>query len=170
MSNSLDTKQKSPSATPVPAARPSKATADRGIARGMLPQLLGYELRLAQQAVFRDFESSVGSLGISAGRVGVLILVEANPGIAQSPLALAVGLDRSSLVPLLDQLEEAGWLERRAGTDRRSNGLWLTPAGTKRLARVKTQVRAHEKRIAARLQPQERAELMRLLRLLAVTP
>ena len=168
MSNSLDTKQKR--ARSAGANGPAGSKAAVAVARGMLPQLLGYELRLAQQAVFRDFEQSVGALGISAGRVGVLILVEANPGIAQSPLALAVGLDRSSLVPLLDQLEGAGWLERRAGTDRRSNGLWLTPAGATLLARVKARVRAHEKRIAARLQPAERSELMRLLRLLAGAP
>ena len=165
MSNSLNTKQTREQTAATKGSAGSKAAVV--VARGMLPQLLGYELRLAQQAVFRDFEQSVGALGISAGRVGVLILVEANPGIAQSPLAHAVGLDRSSLVPLLDQLEGAGWLERRAGTDRRSNGLWLTAAGATLLARVKTRVRAHEKRIAARLQPDERIELMRLLRLLA---
>jgi DNA-binding MarR family transcriptional regulator len=132
----------------------------------LLPQLLGYELRLAHQVVFGDFADSVGALGVSAGRLGVLLLVEANPGVAQSPLARAIGLDRSSLVPILDQLESAGWLARRAGTDRRSNGLWVTPSGRTLLGRVKTRVRAHERRIAARLQPGERDELMRLLRLL----
>lgn len=161
MSNGLNTKHKSISA---------RADVQPVAEHRLMPQLLGYELRLAQQAVFRDFASSVGALGITAGRVGVLLLVEANPGVAQSPLARAIGLDRSSLVPILDQLESAGWLERRAGADRRSNGLWLTEAGHALLGRVKTRIRAHEKRIASRLQADERIELMRLLRLLRGAP
>jgi DNA-binding MarR family transcriptional regulator len=57
-------------------------------------------------------------------------------------------------------------VERRAGPDRRTNGVWLTAAGKRFLARVKTEVRAHEARIAARLTPARRAELLRLLALL----
>jgi len=73
-----------------------------GLDHGVLPDLIGYQLRLAQIAVFRDFERTVGDLGISPGRFGVLVLVDANPGITQSRLAEAVGLDRSTLVPVLD--------------------------------------------------------------------
>ena len=133
----------------------------------MLPKLLGYQLRLAQLAVFRDFERSVGALGISPGRVGVLVLVDANPGLAQSRLAEAVGLDPSTLVPLLDQFEAQGFVERRAGPDRRTNGLWLTAAGKRYLARVKRQVLEHESRILAPLDAAERGVLFELLARLA---
>lgn len=137
----------------------------------MLPGLLGYRLRLAQLAVFRDFERSVGALGISPGRVGVLVIVEANPGLAQSRLAEAVGLDRSTLVPLLDRFEQAGLLERRAGADRRTNGLHLTAEGRRFLARVKREVVEHESRLLAALGVTERETLFRLLeRLAAVRP
>ena len=136
------------------------------LASGLLPQLLGYQLRLAHLAVFGDFSASVGSLGITPGRLGVLLLVEANEGVAQTPLAAAAGLDRSTMVPLLDQLEQSGWLERRRGPDRRTNGLWLTVAGRDFLARAKVRIRAHERRIAACLSAKERAELIRLLGLL----
>lgn len=149
-----------------PGRKPAGDTAARAVAAldfGMLPDLLGYRLRLAQLAVFRDFERSVGVLGVSPGRVGVLVLVEANPGLAQSRLAEAVGLDRSTLVPLLDRFEHDGLLERRAGPDRRTNGLHLTDAGRRYLARVKRAVRAHEGRMLARLSDAERATLLRLL-------
>ena len=53
----------------------------------MLPGLLGYRLRLAQQVVFRDFAKSVAEL--SPGRVGILLLIDANPGVTQSRLAEA---------------------------------------------------------------------------------
>jgi len=69
MANSFDSKQ--------------WAAEGPGVALGILADLLGYHLRLAHAAVFRDFEESVGRLGISPGRVGVLAIVEANPGLAR---------------------------------------------------------------------------------------
>jgi DNA-binding MarR family transcriptional regulator len=131
---------------------------------GLLPGLLGYQLRLAQLAVFRDFEKHVGELGVSPGRAGVLALIESNPGVTQSELAQAVGLDRSTMVPLLDGFEERGLVERRRGTDRRTNGIWLTPAGNRLLSRLKGRITAHEARIALNLSRAERAQLVRLLK------
>jgi DNA-binding MarR family transcriptional regulator len=128
---------------------------------GMLAGLLGYRLRLAQQAVFRDFARSVPHL--SPGRVGILMLVEANPGVTQTRLAGAVNLDRSTLVGVLHRLEGAGLLERRRGEDRRTNGLWLTRRGAGLVARTKRRIRIHERRIASRLTRAERAQLLALL-------
>ncbi len=141
-----------------------KREAPRSLDHGVLPGLLGYQLRLAQVRVFRDFEKHVGSLGLSPGRVGVLAIVESNPGLTQSELAGAVSLDRSTMVPLLDGLEERGLLERRRGADRRTNGLWMTPAGARVLLRVKRRICVHEDRVAAGLSPAERHQLMTLLK------
>lgn len=128
---------------------------------GLLPQLLGYRLRLAQQAVFRDFASSVAEL--SPGRVGILLLLEANPGVTQSRLAQAVSLERSTMVGVVDMLQERGLIERRRGEDRRTNGLWLTTQGRTLVARLKRRIQMHERRVAARLTPEERAQLIGLL-------
>lgn len=128
---------------------------------GPLPALLGYRLRLAQQAVFRDFAASVGEL--SPGRVGILLLLEANPGVTQSGLARAVSLDRSTMVGIVDMLEGRGLVERRRGEDRRTNGLWLTAEGRTTVARLKRRIQAHERRVAARLSAEERAQLLALL-------
>ena len=75
---------------------------------GLLAGLLGYRLRLAQQRVFRDFAGNVAAHfpGISPGRAGILLLVEANPGVTQSLLARAVNLDRSTMVGVLHALED----------------------------------------------------------------
>ncbi|MGH8669331.1 MAG: MarR family winged helix-turn-helix transcriptional regulator [Burkholderiales bacterium] len=132
---------------------------------GVLPGLLGYRLRRAQQAVFRDFASSVGEL--SPGRVGILLLLEANPGVTQSRLAQAVSLDRSTMVGVVDMLEGRRLLERRRGEDRRTNGLWLTDEGRALVARLKRRIQMHERRVAARLSAQERAQLLALLEKLA---
>jgi DNA-binding MarR family transcriptional regulator len=141
--------------------RPSKLELKAGFLEG----LLGYRLRLAQQAVFRDFAARVATEfpGVSPGRVGILFLVEANPGVTQSRLAGAVRLDRSTLVGVLHVLQAQGLLDRRRGADRRTNGLWLTRAGSALAVCLKRRIGAHEKRVAARLSVAERARLLVLL-------
>jgi DNA-binding MarR family transcriptional regulator len=128
---------------------------------GMLPGLLGYRLRLAQQALFRDFAASVAEM--SPGRVGILLLIEANPGVTQSRLAQAVSLERSTMVGVLHVLEGRGLLERRRGEDRRTNALWLTAAGRGLVARLKRRIQVHESRVASRLSGAEREQLIGLL-------
>jgi DNA-binding MarR family transcriptional regulator len=139
---------------------------DRALLRGgMLPELLGYRLRLAQQAVFRDFAASIP--GVSPGRAGMLLLIDANPGVTQGRLARAVRLERSTMVGVVDALEARGLIERRRGEDRRTNGLWLTRAGRALVARLKRGIEAHERRVGARLTAAERRQLLSLLEKLA---
>lgn len=131
----------------------------------MLPNLVGYQLRLTQLAVFNDFGGGLKDFDISPGRFGVLVLISANPGLTQSSLAHATHLDRSTIVAVLDQLEARGLVERRPSpTDRRSNALMLTPEGKKLLKQLKHLVEAHEERIANALSPEEAVQLMTLLK------
>ena len=130
---------------------------------GVLSGLLGYRLRVAQQAVFRDYARAIPEA--SPGRAGILFLIDANPGVTQSRLAQAVGLDRSTLVGVLHDLE--GLVERRRGTDRRTNGLWLTRAGRALVESLKRRIRVHERRVASGLTPAERSQLLELLEKLA---
>src|SRR5258706_10809078 len=127
--------------------------------------MVGYRVRRAQQAVFRDVAASVaaGQRDISPGRVGLLFLVEANPGVTQSRLAQAVQIERSTMVGVLHALEARGLLERRRGRDRRTNGLWLTRAGAELTLRLKRRIAAHERRVTAPLSARERGQLLRLL-------
>lgn len=111
--------------------------------------------------MFSDFARSVAEL--SPGRVGILLLLDANPGVTQSRLAAAVALDRSTMVGVVDALEERRLVERRRGDDRRTNGLWLTRAGRALVARLKRRIELHEQRMAARLTAAERAHLIALL-------
>ena len=138
---------------------------DGALKHGMLPGLLGYRLRLAQQALFRDFAATVAEL--SPGRVGILLLIEANPGVTQSRLAQAVSLERSTMVGVLHVLEGRALVERRRGEDRRTNGLWLTAEGRSLVVKLKRRIQQHERRVAARLTPAEKEQLIGLLEKLA---
>ena len=144
------------------AAKAQKKSAELDLA--LLPELIGYQLRLTQLAIFNDFGASVPDQELSPGRFGVLVLIGANPGLTQSSLAAATQLDRSTMVAVIDQLEERSLVERRAApNDRRSNALWLTAAGKKLLAAMKRRVKAHEKHIAAALAKDEVPHLIDML-------
>jgi DNA-binding MarR family transcriptional regulator len=93
----------------------------------------------------------------------MLLLIDANPGVTQGRLAQAVGLDRSTMVGVIDALESRRLLERRRGDDRRTNGLWLTSSGRSFVARLKRRIESHERRVAAHLSAAERAQLLALL-------
>jgi len=140
----------------------------RRLNSGLLPSLVGYHLRRAQIAVFDDFASSLGGLDIRPGQFGVLILIDANPGLNQSELGEAMGVDRSTVVAVIDRLEERGLVaRRRAPNDRRSYALELTAAGRALLTRLRPLVAAHEARLAAGLSVEERQLLIDLLRRIA---
>lgn len=144
----------------IPANGPSNSRAQLGL----LPGLLGYQLRRAQRAVFDDFAAAIGELEVSPGLFGMLVIIEANPGLKQTELAHAARLDRSSLVPALDKLEARGLVTRRASAeDRRVNGLWLTSGGTALLRKLKQRVAHHEQRLARNLSTEEREALVALL-------
>ena len=146
--------------------RPPAKQTSRSLDRGLLPSLLGYVLRRTQSAVFGDFAATFVRAGeaLTPGEFGLLVLVERNEGLSQMALARALGIDRSTLVPILDRLQGRGFLMRhRSPTDGRTHALALTPAGEKALARFTKLVRAHEKRIAAGLSSAEIESLIALL-------
>ena len=142
--------------------RPPPANLDRGL----LPGLLGYALRRTQSAVFADFAATFVQAGeaLTPGEFGLLVLVERNAGLSQMALARALGIDRSTLVPILDRLQARELLVRhRSPTDGRTHALALTSTGTRALAKFSALVKAHEKRIALGLSAAETRALILLL-------
>jgi DNA-binding MarR family transcriptional regulator len=129
-----------------------------------LPELLGYNLRRAQIEMWRDFTQNVGEGEIRPGLYSLILLVGANPGIAQIELANYLGVDKASIVALIDRLEDSGWvLRKRSVEDRRRHGIFLTPAGIKKLAQLKREVTAHDKKFTSRFTPGEYATLLEFL-------
>ncbi len=135
---------------------------------GVLPELLGYQLRRAQLAVFQHFAATLGDQGITPGQVGLLVLVSRNPGISQTALANAVGVERSTLGEAIDRLVKRRLLVRkRAPRDRRSYALRLSASGERFLDDLMPRLRAHEEDVAVHLSADERETLIALLRRLA---
>ena len=101
-------------------AKPPGSTKGTHPQLGMLPELIGYQLRMAQIALFKDFSQGPGGEDVTPGLFGVLVIIEANPDMKQSDLARATHLDRSTVVTVIDNLEKRGLVERRVALhDRR---------------------------------------------------
>jgi len=131
---------------------------------GALADLLGYQLRRAQVAAYQNFANVLAGLNISPGQVGVLALVQANPGINQTRVGNALGIDRSTLVAVIDRLEERDLVARTPSpTDRRSHALMLTEAGAGYLEKLLPRLDEHERQIAVGLGDRERSALIELL-------
>ena len=135
------------------------------ISYGFLPGLVGFQLRMAQIALFRDFAKGPGEEDVTPGLFGVLVIIEANPDLKQSDLARATHLDRSTVVTVIDNLERRGLVERRVALhDRRSNAIRLTAAGSALLRKLKRQVGQHEKRLLQNFSEAERETFLTLLK------
>ena len=152
----------------MPSDKPAGVDRDGEISLGLLPSLLGYALRRAQVAVFQNFTEVVGASELTPGQFGVLVVIDANPGLSQTQLGNALGIDRSTVVAVIDRLEARGLVARQAApNDRRSHALHLSDTGKTTLRRLTERVRAHERQIARHLTAEEQARLIELLRRVA---
>jgi DNA-binding MarR family transcriptional regulator len=114
-----------------------------------LDGLLGYLLRRAQGAMHRDFMAAVAEFALTQKQVATLWLIQANPAVSQVEVAAALGMDRATMMSLIDRLEDRGFvIRKRSSTDRRRQELYLTPAGQSTLRKCKTRIAEHEERFS----------------------
>jgi MarR family transcriptional regulator for hemolysin len=125
---------------------------------------LGWLLARAAHVVGSAVERQLEVLGL--GKRGFLVLrtVCALPGTSQQEIARQVGIDKTTLVQTIDQLEAAGLCERRPDpADRRARSIVPTAAGRDRLAWAEAVVRDLEVELLEELAGGEASELRRLL-------
>jgi MarR family transcriptional regulator, organic hydroperoxide resistance regulator len=129
-----------------------------------LDGLLGYRLRRAQGAMHRDFMAAIAELELTQKQTATLWLISANPGVSQVSVAAALGMDRATMMSIIDRLEERTLIIRKRSTvDRRRQELYLTPAGITQFRKVKARITAHETRIKAMFKPAELTALLAAL-------
>jgi DNA-binding MarR family transcriptional regulator len=141
-----------------------QADAD-GAAVAALEGFIGYNLKRAYVIVRADFRRVLGDDGFSPRAFSALTLVVQFPDVTQTGLAKMLGVERSGLVAIVDDLERRGLVRR--GTvkgDRRAQALLPTAAGRRALADATAAVRAHEDALFDGFTAEERATLLTLLR------
>ena len=114
------------------------------------------------------FARELEAVGLRPPQFAVLSVIDAEPGLTQQALVEATGIDPSTMVQLLDGLEQAGWAERRPhATDRRKRAVHLTKQGGAVLLRARKAATTVGEATFAPLAPEEREQLHALLRKLA---
>jgi DNA-binding MarR family transcriptional regulator len=129
---------------------------------------LGWGLGVILRAYARAAHTAVADL--PGGPRGYQVLSAAAQGKVGSQLALAqhLGVDRTVMTYLLDDLEAARLIERRADpADRRARRIVATQLGTELLATLNDRLRAAEAHLLTPLDPETRETFRAQVRLLA---
>jgi DNA-binding MarR family transcriptional regulator len=136
---------------------------------GPLENWIGFHLRLAQNASFQAFTREASDVDLSPGRFATLLLIGRNPGISQTALSRANARDKSSLTPVLEDLERRKLIRRvRPKNDRRSYRLMLTPAGERLLQDLTMCAERHDRNLDQIIGPRDRARFLKILKKLVV--
>ena len=107
----------------------------------------------------------LGSVGLTPALFALLNVIGAREGAIQLELGSVLGVDRSTMVSLIDQLDSAGLARRRpSATDRRAREIAITPKGRRLLQLARGLSSQVEDEILAGLTAAERRKLLTLLR------
>ena len=149
-------------------ASPRKSAANENVDFGPLANWVGFHLRLAQTASFQAFVQEAREVDLSPGRFATLLLIGRNPGISQTALATANGRDKSTLTPILEDLERRGFIMReKMKSDRRSYQLTLTDAGKKMLDQLTVCAKRHDDNLDRIIGPKDRVKFLKTLQKIA---
>jgi DNA-binding MarR family transcriptional regulator len=134
---------------------PEPETAPRSV--GFLISQLGFFSSKA-------FTEALDPVGIGPREFLLMRFVAAAEGQSQQALAERLAVPASRMVALVDHLEDAGLVERRADpADRRVRGLYLTRKGRGALERASKIAIDYETRLCAGINREEREQLIDLL-------
>jgi DNA-binding MarR family transcriptional regulator len=153
--------------SPTPANRPDpEASNDASDLEG----LIGYNMKRAYVTIQKDFRAALGEGGLAPRTFSALSLVVDFPNLSQSELARMIGIERSGLVAIIDELERRGFLMRNTVPgDRRVQALSPTIGGIRAYRATLRTVQAHEDRLLADLTATEKETLMDLLKKIRMT-
>ena len=138
---------------------------------GMGPATDDPAREFAGQLLFRLWRVShtrtaeaLDSLGLTTALFALLNVLGARKGAIQQELGAAMGIDPSTMVSLIDQLETAGLAERRLRpTDRRAREVVITAKGRRALKRARQLALQVEDDVLHGLTASQRSQLLTLL-------
>jgi DNA-binding MarR family transcriptional regulator len=111
------------------------------------------------------FAEALEPLGLTTALFALLNVLGAHEGAIQQEIGAAMGIDPSTMVSLIDQLETAGLAERRPRpTDRRAREVVITPKGRRVLKQARQLAGQVEGDVLRGLSGAERRQLLALLR------
>ncbi len=141
---------------------------------GPLPALagrLGYLMKHAYIRLASLTGSALAPFGISGRECAVLIAIDERAPLSQQEVARRMGVDRTTMVALIDDLEGKGLVQRRQDPDdRRKNVVVLTDAGRTTLRAASAATEEAERRFLAPLPGADGVSFTEALRAVAFPP
>ncbi|MFI2205492.1 MarR family winged helix-turn-helix transcriptional regulator [Streptomyces sp. NPDC020192] len=133
----------------------------------LLGARLGYLLKHAQLRLAEHAGPALARFGLDARELAVLVVLAAGRPLSQSEAARRLGVDRTTMVALIDALEDKGLVERRrSAEDRRRNVVELTQRGKLVRAEAEEAREAAEREFLAPLGEKDAARLVKALQAL----
>lgn len=139
-----------------------------GVHRALIKNT-GFLLARMGHVASKQFSERIGALGLTTRMWGALNVLDAEGATTQQFLGKCTGIDPSSMVATIDDLEARGLVERHPHpSDRRAHALHLTDQGREVLLRGRRAARAAQEDLLAPLSAEQRKELHELLLRLAL--
>ena len=147
---------------------PRDATSKQATPARELSRRAGFLLVQLGTHRHRRFAERLALFDLHPRHFGMLSHLAANEGQSQQALSRALGIHRSAVVALVDDLEHRGLAERRRDpVDRRAYTLYLTPQGRGLLAQLQHVAEQDEAELLTALNASERSQLILLLQRVA---
>ena len=132
---------------------------------------LGYLLKHVQQRFFQLSAAALAPSGISGREAAVLREIDTPQPLSQGEIARLMGIDRTTMVALIDDLQDRGLVRRRQDPDdRRKNVVELTDAGQAITRQALQAAKQAEQEFLSPLSAAEAAQLKKALRALVDGP
>ncbi len=139
-----------------------------GMHRQAALMAVGIAMPVLQRAYSAAGDKVVAHTGLSQALAWPLVMIgRQGEGVRQGVLADWLGIEAPSLVRSLDQLVDAGFIERREDTmDRRAKTLHLTAAGAAACAEIETALLALRNEVYEDVPDEDIAACLRVFRVL----
>ncbi|MBV8432583.1 MAG: winged helix-turn-helix transcriptional regulator [Solirubrobacterales bacterium] len=129
-----------------------------------LAQHTGFLISRVGLRAQRAFAERIGEVGLTPRGWGALNVLDEEGAVTQQWLGRCIGMDPSSMVATIDELEAQGLVERRRNPqDRRAHALHITAKGRRTLTRGRKIARRAQEELLAPLKAEERRQLHDLL-------
>jgi DNA-binding MarR family transcriptional regulator len=129
---------------------------------------LGYLLKHAQQRLAAFTAPALAPFGITGRQLAVLMTIDDVVPLSQQDVAGRLGVDRTTMVALIDELEDKGLVQRRPDpADRRRNVVTLTETGQSTMTGAIAASDEAERRFLSNLSAAEVTSLRAALQVIA---
>lgn len=142
----------------------SKEGSGEEVDLGILPECIGYNLRISYAQATQLFAREVEDEALAPLQFAALELVSHNPNLSQREIAHHIGSTPTVLVKPLEKLEKRGLISRKRSTDdRRRSRIAITTKGEALLEDARQRIRTVEDKLTENLSQDERRTLLALL-------